>query len=120
MKGWIYQHTDKHGDGQPVMGLIRLLQLIEATAAAQLLADRCRLLVRIDPNGNIHANDIVHERAQCVLEDYVTDRRFDLVTLRMVARPMSRPARANTPSNKASSAASAIRIKAAIIGYSRG
>jgi SAM-dependent methyltransferase len=61
-------------------------------AAAKLLADRCRLLVGIDPSGNIHANDIVHERAQCVLEDYVTDRRFDLVTLRMVAEHITDPA----------------------------
>jgi SAM-dependent methyltransferase len=60
-------------------------------AAAKLLAERCRLLVGIDPSDNIHANDIIHERAQCVLEDYVTDRRFDLVTLRMVAEHITDP-----------------------------
>jgi SAM-dependent methyltransferase len=60
-------------------------------AAAKLLSERCRLLVGLDPSDNIHANDLVHERVQCPLEDYVTDRRFDLVTLRMVAEHITDP-----------------------------
>lgn len=60
-------------------------------AAAKVLSERCRLLVGLDPSDNIHANDLVHERAQCALEDYVTDRHFDLVTLRMVAEHITDP-----------------------------
>jgi len=60
-------------------------------ATAKLLSERCRLLVGLDPSDNIHANDLVHERVQCPLEDYVTDRRFDLVTLRMVAEHITDP-----------------------------
>lgn len=58
---------------------------------ARMLAERCRLLVGLDPSDNIDANTLVHERARCLLEEYHTDRRFDLVTLRMVAEHIARP-----------------------------
>lgn len=58
---------------------------------AKCLAERCRLLVGIDPSSNINDNTLVHMRAQCLLEDYQSDRQFDLVTLRMVAEHMTNP-----------------------------
>jgi SAM-dependent methyltransferase len=64
------------------------------SAAAKVLSERCRLLVGLDPSDNIRANDVVHERMQCPLEDYVTDHRFDLITLRMVAEHITDPAAA--------------------------
>ncbi|MBX9700551.1 MAG: class I SAM-dependent methyltransferase [Acetobacteraceae bacterium] len=63
-------------------------------ALARLLADRCRLLVGLDPSDNIDRNTFVHERAKCMLEDYVTDHRFDLISLRMVAEHVTDPASA--------------------------
>ncbi len=61
---------------------------------ARHLAETCRLLVGIDPSDNIRDNQIVHERAQCLLQDYRTDRQFDLVTMRMVAEHIEHPAEA--------------------------
>ena len=61
---------------------------------ARHLAQTCRLLVGIDPSDNVHANGMVHERAQCLLQDFRTDRQFDLVTLRMVAEHIEDPASA--------------------------
>lgn len=63
-------------------------------AAAALLARRCRRLVGIDPSENIHDNKHVHERAQCLLQDFRTDERFDLITARMVVEHIDDPATA--------------------------
>jgi SAM-dependent methyltransferase len=60
-------------------------------ALARLLADRCRLLVGLDPDDNIDRNLFVHERAKCMLEDYRTDHRFDLISMRMVAEHVTDP-----------------------------
>src|SRR5262249_14598970 len=57
------------------------------------LAARCSLVVAVDPSDNVHGNVYVHERAQCVIEDYETDRQFDVATLRMVAEHLSDPER---------------------------
>ena len=59
--------------------------------AAELLAQRCRLLVGIDPSENINENVFLHERANCLLENYRTEQQFDLVTLRMVAEHITTP-----------------------------
>jgi SAM-dependent methyltransferase len=61
-------------------------------ALARVLADRCRLLVGLDPSDNIRRNPFVHEKAQCMLEDYRDTRRFDLLSLRMVAEHIADPA----------------------------
>ncbi|MBV9776548.1 MAG: class I SAM-dependent methyltransferase [Acetobacteraceae bacterium] len=61
-------------------------------AGAAVLARRCRRLVGLDPSDNVLENPLLHERAQCVLQDYRTDRRFDVVTLRMVAEHIDDPA----------------------------
>lgn len=60
-------------------------------AAAKVLAERCRLLVGIDPSDNIDANHVVHERAKCSLEEFSSTNQFDLITLRMVAEHLSNP-----------------------------
>jgi SAM-dependent methyltransferase len=57
------------------------------------LARRCSLLVVVDPSHNVHSNELAHERAQCLIEDYQSDRRFDLATLRMVAEHVEQPER---------------------------
>ncbi len=61
-------------------------------AGAAVLARRCRLLVGLDPSDNILDNPLLHERARCMLQDYRTDRQFDIVTLRMVAEHINDPA----------------------------
>jgi SAM-dependent methyltransferase len=58
---------------------------------AQTLAKRCKLLVGIDPDGTIAENSLVHERAQCTIEQFHSRTRFDVVTLRMVAEHIARP-----------------------------
>jgi 2-polyprenyl-3-methyl-5-hydroxy-6-metoxy-1,4-benzoquinol methylase len=55
------------------------------------LSQRCALLVGVDPSDNIAGNPYVHERANCTIEDYTTDREFDLATLRMVAEHIRDP-----------------------------
>ena len=58
---------------------------------AKELAGRCRLLAGVDPSPNILANPFLHQRAQCPIEDYQTDQRFDLATFRMVAEHVADP-----------------------------
>jgi SAM-dependent methyltransferase len=61
---------------------------------AKLLAGRCRTLVGVDPSENLLENKLVHERFQGPIEDFESDRRFDLLTLRMVAEHVTQPQRA--------------------------
>ena len=60
-------------------------------AAAEMLARRCRLLVGLDPSSNVEDNPFVHERVRCSVEEYRTDRLYDLVTMRMVAEHIEAP-----------------------------
>lgn len=55
------------------------------------LSRRCGLLVGVDPSANIQENPYVHERAQCIIQDYTSERKFDLATLRMVAEHIEDP-----------------------------
>lgn len=55
------------------------------------LRDRTKLLVGLDPSDNIDRNEYVHQRVKARLEDYKTDQRFDLITLRMVAEHLDDP-----------------------------
>jgi SAM-dependent methyltransferase len=61
-------------------------------ALARQLGRRCRLLVGIDPDPNIHANTVVHQKVQTTIERFATDEKFDLITLRMVAEHIQQPA----------------------------
>lgn len=55
------------------------------------LADRCRLLVGVDPSGNLSMNPFVDEYANCLIEDYQPATVFDLATFRMVAEHVTEP-----------------------------
>ncbi len=63
---------------------------------ARRLSARCRTLVGLDPSDNIQDNPYVHEKAQTTLENFRTDRKFHLVSLRMVAEHIEDPAGALT------------------------
>lgn len=65
--------------------------LVYNPRAARQIAERCRLLVGLDPSSNIHTNSFVHERVQSMLEDYQTDRQFDLITMCMVVEHVAAP-----------------------------
>lgn len=58
---------------------------------AEILSTRCRLLVGVDPSPNIDDNRLVHEKAKCTVEQYCTDRQFDVISLRMVAEHIPDP-----------------------------
>ncbi len=58
---------------------------------AELLSARCRHLVGVDPSPNIEKNTLVHEKAKCTIEEYYTDRKFDVISLRMVAEHIANP-----------------------------
>lgn len=58
---------------------------------AQMLTNRAAHLVAVDPSENVHDNHLADERHQCLLEDYQTNQRFDLATLRMVAEHVEQP-----------------------------
>jgi SAM-dependent methyltransferase len=63
-------------------------------ATAKLLAGRCRTLAGVDPSDNLLENPLVHERFLGPIEDFESDRQFDLLTLRMVAEHIAQPDRA--------------------------
>jgi hypothetical protein len=57
-------------------------------------AEACRPLSAPDglgPSDNIDANDLAHEKVKSSIEDYRPDRRFDLITLSMVAEHITNP-----------------------------
>jgi SAM-dependent methyltransferase len=60
-------------------------------ATARIVADRCQVLVGIDPDANVEDNTFVHERVRVPIEAYHPDRLFDLVSLRMVAEHIETP-----------------------------
>jgi len=62
-------------------------------ALARQLSDRARRLVGIDPDVTLEENPFVHEKVRLPLDEYQTDERFDLVTLRMVAEHVADPER---------------------------
>ncbi len=61
------------------------------SALAELLSTRSHLLVGVDPSPNIDHNTLVHEKAKYTIEEYHTDRQFDLISLRMVAEHIADP-----------------------------
>lgn len=60
-------------------------------ALAKELAGRCRELVVVDPSDTVEENPIAARRVRARLEDFVSDERFDLATLRMVAEHVEHP-----------------------------
>lgn len=61
---------------------------------AETLARRCAHLTGVDPDATLEENPYVHEKARVLLDDFATPRRYDLVTLRMVAEHIADPERA--------------------------
>ncbi|HWG41263.1 MAG TPA: class I SAM-dependent methyltransferase [Gemmataceae bacterium] len=61
--------------------------------SAQILADRCDILVGVDPDITLEENNLVHQRVRSSIEDFQTDQTFSLVTLRMVAEHIADPDR---------------------------
>jgi 2-polyprenyl-3-methyl-5-hydroxy-6-metoxy-1,4-benzoquinol methylase len=61
------------------------------TRLAEILSQRCHLLVGADPSDNIDANPFVQQRSKCTIEEFETDLQFDLITLRMVAEHIRDP-----------------------------
>lgn len=55
------------------------------------LVARCSVVVAVDPSANVHQNAYVHQRVQCLIEEYHTEQQFDLATLRMVAEHVVEP-----------------------------
>jgi len=58
---------------------------------ADVLSARCRSLTGVDPDESVKLNKWLHEYRQCRLEDFDTDRQFDLISLRMVAEHIADP-----------------------------
>ena len=58
---------------------------------AQVLAKRASWLVALDPSENVLKNDFAHEKVQHLLEDYRTEKTFDLATTRMVVEHVVSP-----------------------------
>jgi ubiquinone/menaquinone biosynthesis C-methylase UbiE len=63
----------------------------ENRSLSAALSQRCNLLVGVDPSDNILVNPYVTERIKCTLEQYQSDRCFELATLRMVAEHIQTP-----------------------------
>jgi SAM-dependent methyltransferase len=59
---------------------------------ARRLASTAARLVGVDPDVTLEENDYVHEKVRQRFDDYETDERFDLLTLRMVAEHVEQPA----------------------------
>ena len=58
---------------------------------AKILANRCKLLVGIDPDDTLNENPFVHERVKTTIDNFHHSSCFDLVTLRMVAEHVADP-----------------------------
>lgn len=59
---------------------------------AATLANRCARLVGVDPDETtLNENPFVHEKVHANMNDYRSDEKFDLVTLRMVAEHVEHP-----------------------------
>lgn len=65
----------------------------ENRALSYELSERCDYLFGVDPSDNIHSNDVVHSCHQGFIEEFESDRQFDLATFRMVAEHIENPAR---------------------------
>lgn len=60
-------------------------------ALARVLVQRSAFLLGIDPSDNIRTNPWLTERFQGTVQEYRGSRRFDVVTLRMVAEHIDQP-----------------------------
>jgi 2-polyprenyl-3-methyl-5-hydroxy-6-metoxy-1,4-benzoquinol methylase len=58
---------------------------------ARVLASRCSLVAGVDPSENIYENALLHERARTSIDDFQSNHRFNLITMRMVAEHITNP-----------------------------
>lgn len=58
---------------------------------AASVVGRAKKLTAVDPSPNVYENTIAHEHVQSMIEDYKTDEKFDLITMRMVAEHITQP-----------------------------
>jgi ubiquinone/menaquinone biosynthesis C-methylase UbiE len=63
----------------------------ENAPLAERLVAKCATMVAVDPSDNVRKNRFATEWAQCLIQHYVTDQRFDLATLRMVVEHVEDP-----------------------------
>jgi SAM-dependent methyltransferase len=60
---------------------------------ARILSERCAFLAGVDPDLTIDENTFIHQRHKSSIENFRSDRAFDVVTLRMVAEHFVDPVR---------------------------
>lgn len=58
---------------------------------AEKLSKRCGHLTGVDPDETLEENPYVHEKVRGLIDDFVPQRAYDLVTLRMVAEHVADP-----------------------------
>src|SRR5262249_39481933 len=54
----------------------------ENPSLAKHLVSQCSLVVGVDPSKNTEKNKFVHQRVRCSIQDFQTNKQFDLITLR--------------------------------------
>jgi 2-polyprenyl-3-methyl-5-hydroxy-6-metoxy-1,4-benzoquinol methylase len=57
----------------------------------ELLAIKCRSLTGIDPDPAVHFHKHLSDRQQCTIEEFSVDRKFNLISIRMVAEHVENP-----------------------------
>lgn len=60
---------------------------------AEKLSKRSGFLMGVDPDDTINENPFVHESSQVLMDDFKSNRTYDLITLRMVAEHVTDPQR---------------------------
>lgn len=55
------------------------------------LRERCNSIVGVDPDENVLENEYITQAFHGMIEDFDTEQKFDLVTLRMVAEHIANP-----------------------------
>ncbi len=58
---------------------------------AKSLSSRCQSLVGVDPDATILENPYIHEKVQSNVYEFQSEKKYDLITLRMVAEHISDP-----------------------------
>lgn len=58
---------------------------------AKELSEKCASLVGVDPDATVNENPFLHRSHNVPIEDFESDSKFDLITLRMVAEHIANP-----------------------------
>lgn len=73
---------------------LAILTLRSGTRSQSIFSLQRAAHVGVNPSDTIMENLIVHERVRCTVEDYGSNRQFDVATLRMVAEHIVEPGKA--------------------------